>query len=243
MDSNLVNIVLAVVQTLSLIALVVYVVKTWEMASATRKSTEVAEHSLQELRDSRDQETAPYVVVDFDVSSRRGLIELVVKNIGKSIARHVKVTFTPQLQASDESGTNQIREVGFIRNGMPALPPDHEVRTIVDGTVAYFGATGIPMSYDVTVSYFGGLSTAERTEHYTLDLTMYKNSAYTREAGMDDLTKAVKELADNQGKTRETLSAHVSEAGRGPLDPKPRFANAPTRNEFQGLERIRYARN
>ena len=56
-----------IIQSLTFIALVFYVAKTWEMASATRESAKLSENTLQEMRDARDQEIAPYVIAYFDV--------------------------------------------------------------------------------------------------------------------------------------------------------------------------------
>ncbi|RJS85980.1 hypothetical protein CW713_00895 [Methanophagales archaeon] len=60
MGKEIVDIILAIVQIGTLIALIIYVIKTWQMASASKKSTEISEEILKEMKESRDQEIAPY---------------------------------------------------------------------------------------------------------------------------------------------------------------------------------------
>lgn len=84
-----VQVVGIVVQFLSLIFLIIYVIKTWEMAAATRVAAEATQGSVAEMREARDQQTAPYIIVYFDVPFGTSLIYLVVKNIGGSMLRVV----------------------------------------------------------------------------------------------------------------------------------------------------------
>lgn len=64
------------IQIPTLIALILYVIKTWQMASATRKSAEISARTLDEMRAARDSETAPYVVAYFDVDISKNIIFL-----------------------------------------------------------------------------------------------------------------------------------------------------------------------
>lgn len=185
--------ILFIVQILSLIFLIIYVVKTWEMASATRKAAEATEKSVIEMRETRDQETAPFVVAYFDTQSEQGLIYLVIKNIGRTIATQVRFTFTPELQASKDS--RRLGEVGFIKNGVESMPPNYEIRTLVDSAAAYFGKKELPLKYDVKIRYFGGLEPKERSINQPLDLSANKGVSYIRNKTMDDLVGEVEKLA------------------------------------------------
>lgn len=66
------DVLLAMIQILTLIALGIYVKKTWDMAVS-------AEETLQEMKDTRDQETSPYIVAYFEVS--RYELYLVIENV------------------------------------------------------------------------------------------------------------------------------------------------------------------
>jgi len=77
------NVVLAIIQTLSLVALVFYVWKTWQIAAATKEGAEIYEQILKEMRDAREAEVAPYVVVYFDIDRTRKMIKYKAFPIGK----------------------------------------------------------------------------------------------------------------------------------------------------------------
>src|SRR5262245_49326539 len=95
---DLVDYAIAAVQLAALIALVVYVVKTWQIASANRRSVEVSEAVLKEMRTTRFQEIAPYVIVFLDMPySNDWVMYLVVKNTGKTVAKNVRFKFDPPL--------------------------------------------------------------------------------------------------------------------------------------------------
>ena len=62
MSEEILSIMLAIVQMATLITLIVYVWKTWEMASSSQRSTEISHQILQEMKESRKEEIAPYVI-------------------------------------------------------------------------------------------------------------------------------------------------------------------------------------
>jgi len=183
--------ILLLVQIAGLAFLIIYVVKTWEMASATRRAAEATERSVSEMREARDQETAPYVVVYFDVVSGSNLIYLVVKNIGRSIAEKIRLVFTPPLCTS---GIVRIEELSLIKDGIESMPPGYEVRTLFDPAPKYFGNAALPLKYTVKISYFGGIETHERTIEQVLDLAMHKGLVYVDRKDVHDLVKNLEAL-------------------------------------------------
>jgi hypothetical protein len=63
---------LLVLQVFSLIFLIIYVIKTWEMASATRAAAEASNRAVEHEREARLEALAPRVLVYFDGSSDFG---------------------------------------------------------------------------------------------------------------------------------------------------------------------------
>jgi hypothetical protein len=57
------NFILLIVQSAIFIAFIIYVIKTREMAAAARQSSEISAKALLEMKEARDQEIAPYIVV------------------------------------------------------------------------------------------------------------------------------------------------------------------------------------
>jgi hypothetical protein len=71
-----------------------------QSAEATLRSARAAEDSVRELRENREQESAPYVVAYFDASFETSLIYLVIKNVAKTPANSVRFLFDPPIQNS-----------------------------------------------------------------------------------------------------------------------------------------------
>jgi hypothetical protein len=194
--------ILFIAQVLSLISLIVYVIKTWYMASATRKSAEAAEKTLQEMKEVRDQETAPYVIVYLDSPYGTSFIYLIVKNTGRTIAKNVRIAFNPSLRSS----SNDIfDEMPMIKHGIASLAPGQELRTFFDSAISYYGREDLPLHITARISYCGGLKAGERSYEQTLDLQAFRDLLYTVEKGMNDLVRQVEEVAKSASKSHSDL--------------------------------------
>jgi len=170
-----INLSLAILQFLSLIALVVYVIKTWQIASATKKSTEISTATLEQIQRTREAETAPYVVSYFDINREKDLLYIVIKNIGKSIAKDVKLQFNPQLRNTEGE---DLAKTSFVQNGVGTIPPGHEIRIALDNALHYFNTSVAlkgqpPLTYYVKVSYLAETKPDRTTLDMVMDLTPF----------------------------------------------------------------------
>jgi hypothetical protein len=198
------QIALIFIQIPTLIALIVYVIKTWQMATATRLAADSAQNTLLEMQATRDQETAPYVVVYFDVPNDTRSLDLVIKNTGKSMATNVNVVFDPplQLQSPYQDMLTRVLPPG----GIPSIPPDYEIRTAIDFFINY-KKSGLPMTFSVHVTYQGGIREEKRTASYNLDLMLHCGTIYTvvNEPTIKDVANELKQLTLTQERIGEKL--------------------------------------
>jgi len=171
------DIALAIVQLLTLIVLAFYAIQTWR--------------TVREMKESRAQEIAPYVIAYFDVPYGKAQIFVVVKNIGKGVARDVRLNFDPPLRNSDSVNVN---DIGFIKNGIRSMPPGYEIRTFFDGMREYFKTQELPLLYRAEISYSGGLFEGIRTEEYEMDLSAFKKRFFVEEKGLHELVKQFEKL-------------------------------------------------
>jgi hypothetical protein len=208
--------ILFFVQILSLIFLIIYVVKTWEMASATRKAAEATEKSVLEMREHRDAEIAPYVVASLDEQRPiNGILSLVIKNTGKTVAKNVKLIFDPPLQTRYPDLLDWV----LPSEGIPSIPPGYEIRTTLDNFVAY-KKTG-PMKFTVTVTYFGGINNNVREDSYHIDLMLFRGIVHSvenkppseTEKALQKLQRSTESIAGDFWK----ISEGISRIGRKPV--------------------------
>ena len=194
MKADTLDVIMFVIQLLSLIALVVYVIKTAEVAQGTWKSAQAMDRSVAEMVEDRDQQIAPYVVVFFDHQTDSPIFDLVIKNTGRTAARDVEVTFEPPLQTSLKN--YDIEQLAFIHQVIPTLPPEYEIRASVDVIDNALKSVTLPKQYRVKVTYSGGIKAEKREAEYILDLNIFNGILETHTRSLTDLTKAVEIISD-----------------------------------------------
>lgn len=194
-----VQIISLIAQIISLGALIFYVVKTSQIAEQTKKAAEISESVLDQIKKDRDRETAPRVIVYFDVPYGQTRVYLVVRNVGKGVAENVKLVFTPQLR---NSGGDVISKMPIFKDGIDSMPPEHEIRIIFDELSYYLNSKeDLPRSYKVDVSYSGGLISGTRRRQQRIDLTPFEGVNIEDERSLpeiaEDIAQSLKKLANS----------------------------------------------
>lgn len=186
-----------VVQILTLILIYKYVKDTATMAHATRDSADAthdsakaAENTLQEMKEARDEENAPFVIVYFNyIHSRHQSLYLVVENIGKNVARDIKLDFKPSLQVS-KFNKDQVENNLLLKNGLKSLAPNYKIPIPFDYLMHYFQAN-LPMEYTVTVTYWWKTPLLPIVFEYPLDLALFKYTDFVTETGLSEIDETL----------------------------------------------------
>ena len=176
--------------TIADIGSILLFVATLILAGLTAAYVLNTRNTLWEMKEARDAETRPYVIVYFDVPHGELWADLVVKNVGKTVARNVKMLFDPPLQNTDGPS---LMSLPMIRDGIPMLPPGYEIKTTLDFTQKYF-KSGLPMFYNVTVTYAGGMEDKERQTDCVADLSAFEHLTYIERKDLHDLVLRVEKL-------------------------------------------------
>jgi hypothetical protein len=151
---------------------------------------------VREARLTREDQSRPFVILDFEIS-RPPFIHLVVKNIGKSIARRVRIQTDPPL-ASSLDGKPQWEPIAKLRlfsEEIPSIAPDREIWMFFDSFKDRAQGQFDDL-YRVTVTYEG-----ERGRSYAdemvLDLSIYRNISVIDQHTIHDVHKQLKKIADS----------------------------------------------
>jgi len=203
MKASTLDVIMFVIQLLSLIALVIYVVKTAEMAEGTRQSARAMDRSVDKMVEDRDHQIAPYVVVYFDHQTDSPIFDLVIKNTGRTAARDVEIVFDPPLQSSLKN--YDINNLAFLHRVIPTLPPDYEIRASVDVIENALEFENLPKQYRVSVSYTGGIKATRREAGYLLDLNIFQGILETHTRSLTDLSHAVEKISDKLDELSKTI--------------------------------------
>jgi hypothetical protein len=177
------------IQAATLVVLVIYVWKTWEMAAATRRAAEATAASVQESRQARREATDPRIAIYFG-SPTGTLAEIVVENHGESTATNVSFVFEPPLQASQQ------REAATRFFDTPKTLPAHTaLRHAFDDWPAYLKAD-LPRKYNVVVRFQRLGEATIREETHILDAGSFEHYARWQIKRVHELTQRFERFAD-----------------------------------------------
>jgi hypothetical protein len=112
----------------------------------------IAYLQVREARSLRREQARPFVTVDF--VGRSVMIMVVLKNVGPTIARNVRVTFDPPLISSDANPHVKSVASDALEAGLPTLVPGREVRWFFDTMPARIDGD-LPLRYTATIEYEG----------------------------------------------------------------------------------------
>lgn len=167
------------IQSATLIALIVYVWKTWQIATGTLDMAK-------EAKEAREGALAPRVVIYLDASEFH-LAHLVLENVGAGRAVDARFAFDPPLQSAERFGGTE-----FFKSPK-VLPPGQRLVHLFDRWAAYFGAN-LPTSYKVTVTY-KGVETGRTYSHvHELDFAAMQHRHGIVRHGMHDLVRRMEQL-------------------------------------------------
>lgn len=127
-----------------------------------------ARRQVNEARRTREDQTRPYIVVDAEISQASRIhIDLVIRNVGATAARNVRLEFTPPLETSmnDLDLTDSV----LINEGVKTMPPGREIRALMDQGPSRLKAK-LPNRYDVIVRYEDLKGRAQPELRFVLDL-------------------------------------------------------------------------
>ncbi len=143
---------------------------------------------VRHARQLREDQAQPFVVVSFRPSAVWGhAINLVVENIGNTVAKDVRITFDQPLESKSRS--MNINESQLFKEGIRVMPPRMKIETLFDLAHERYGAD-LPMTYMATVTY-RGIRGKQETMEYTLDMGVFYGLETLTEYGMHHAAKSL----------------------------------------------------
>lgn len=146
---------------------------------------------LREAKELREAQTRPFVVIDLGTSAHT-LFDLVVRNIGPTLAQNVRFEFNPPIRSTDANlDPNKLK---MFREGISTLAPGKEIRTLFDkGPTRH--ESDLPDIYEVTVSYRDQTGKRNYEEKVDLDFGLYWDRPTVARRDVHDLHKQLETIA------------------------------------------------
>lgn len=168
-------------------------IAAWATFGVALAAAWYARHQVSEARKTREEQAQPFVIVDFRPSEAwSGLMDLVIANVGQTLARNVHVVFDPPLQSTLEKQESPLREARILREGIPTLPPKRD-HVILFERMPDLYDSALPRSYDATVSFEDSRGRSYKLQ-YVLDLDVYFGTSSVEIYGAHHTAKALREI-------------------------------------------------
>lgn len=210
---NLVSVILVGAQ------LIVLVAAAWYALSQAR-----------EARRLREEQFRPFVVVDVEIDNSR-ILEIVVRNVGLTMARDVQFEVDPPFVTSMDN--YNLNEMKLFANGIATFPPGKEYKTLFDSLVQR-SQMHLDREYTVLVTYTDPSGKRKFSEPSTIDLGIYRDFLYRRESDVGDIVDELKKL----GKTFDKWT--YSLGGVKTLNPDEARAES---DRFEAASRARWGQS
>ncbi|MDP8928744.1 MAG: hypothetical protein M3O70_09260 [Actinomycetota bacterium] len=137
---------------------------------------------------TREDETRPFVVLDFDLDTGTHIISLVVENIGKTVARDVRIEFD-EIPTSTLDPQWALSRSTLLSEGLRTMPPKRRITAIFDQYPPRY-EQGLPMRYEATARYRGE-SGKTYADDYVLDLGVYAGLGFIHKKGLHEIAKVL----------------------------------------------------
>jgi hypothetical protein len=150
---------------------------------------------VREARQLREDQAQPFVIVDISPSpiSRR-LFNLIIRNVGLTLAKNVKVYFTPDLESTLDRQLDALSGSTLITQGIKSLPPGGEFTCLFDNATQRFEAK-LPNQYSVIVTFHDSRGRLMEPLEYDIDLSIYYGGIhYVEQQGIHDVSKTLKDM-------------------------------------------------
>lgn len=152
-------------------------------------------NQVREARRLREQQSRPFVVIDFDVE-RAVETYLEVCNLGNSLARDVKFEIAPQLESAVEVPVEKFK---MLNEGISTLAPGKRLRTFFDIGFKRI-QSDLPMSYTAIIRYSDQDRKRSFEEVVDLDLGQFLYLESPTRRDVHDVNERLKEISETLGK-------------------------------------------
>jgi len=157
------------------------------IATVTTAAFIVAVIEYRRQKKNHDEQNRPYIIVDLErVVS--GLFDISVRNIGKSVAKNIRVTFKPNIKPYNSD--LKINDLNFLKN-LKFLPPDKDLRFFFGSVM---GESVIKREFKVAVEY-QDVAAKDYEESFVIDPRDYLDLHSISRYDMHDAVKKLEDIA------------------------------------------------
>lgn len=162
---------------------------------------------LAEMREMRVAQTRPYVIAYIHPNpNAHTIIDFVIANVGKTVARDIKLTFVPELsESSGPAASFPGAHWAAFDSGLPTLAPGQQLSCLWANSLTVFATDAVaPKQHDVTITYSGDIpARSSYSDEYVLDVGAFFGLMKVAAKSQDDAVRALEAIRDTLNKWTE----------------------------------------
>jgi hypothetical protein len=147
---------------------------------------------VKEARRTRQEQAQPFVIVNIQPSPVSWqIMNLVVENVGATLARNVKIRFTPEIVTSQKR--YDLAGSALLMEGIPTLPPRQRLEVFFDVAPDRKKAA-LSTRYETEVSFDDARGRKQAPLKYIIDLGYLVGLERVEEYGVHDVAEALRKI-------------------------------------------------
>lgn len=163
-------------------------------------------NSVKEMKKSREEENRPYIIVYFE-SKSNGPVNLIIKNIGKTLAKDTRIQIAPDLEYPD---SYPLSKSNLLNKPISDIPPDYEYKAFVGMSWDLKDKHDVYPIYTANVSYSGVNTKKHYNEEYILDLNFQNGLLFLRERDIHDIAKDIHDYTKNSKRQLKSIDLSLN---------------------------------
>lgn len=157
--------------------------------------------SVKEMKLAREEEYRPFIV-SYIQTKPNGTTELIIENIGKTVAKNVEIEISPEFNFPKKS---PLSNSFVLNNSIPNMPPNYRLKFYI-GSIKDFKIEGDSYQvYEVWVKYHS-FDNQHYKDNYTIDFNIGSGGLFLVEKDIHDLTKEFIEFRKKFNKLQSDIS-------------------------------------
>lgn len=150
---------------------------------------------VDEMRLARIAQYRPEIIIDFDIPYGEPIINLILKNEGKSLAKNVTFKIIPEL--IDSRDRNMSKSYIFEK-GIKTMIAGKEIKQIFDGSIDYYQKNEktpekYPLIFEAIIKYEDNEG-KKYEDSMILNLEIYKNVHYIAQGSLKDIAERLRDI-------------------------------------------------
>lgn len=167
--------------------------------------------TVDEMKLSRIAQSRPEIIIDFDIPFGHSIINLVIRNEGKSLAKNITFQVTPELIDTNDRNLSK----GYLfEQGIKTMIAGKEIKQIFDGSINYYEGNKktpekYPLIFNAKINYEDNEG-IKYEDSMILNLELYKDILYTTEGSLKDIAEELKDIERELSRHRESQNRTIA---------------------------------